>query len=298
MSKIVCFGEVLWDIFPTYKSIGGAPLNVALRLQSLQNDVSFISCLGDDKLGNELLQELQKKNIPSCYIQKNREYKTSIVNIFIDKNGNASYLINHPCAWDYIRLNNELKSLVQNSEAFIFGSLVVRSNTSRNTLIKLLSFSKFSVFDVNLRPPHYDISSIQALMNAANFIKFNDDEISEISTSLEIQGASIEQTIILIANNTNTSSICVTLGGEGAILFYENNFFYSQGYQVEVADTVGSGDSFLATLIDALLKADDPQLAIDKACAVGALVAKNKGANPTITKGEIDAIMNQNLPET
>ena len=69
MSKIVCFGEVLWDIFPTYKSIGGAPLNVALRLQSLQNDVSFISCLGDDKLGNELLQELQKKNTPSCYIQ-------------------------------------------------------------------------------------------------------------------------------------------------------------------------------------------------------------------------------------
>ena len=296
MTKIVCFGEVLWDVFPTHKTIGGAPLNVALRLKSFQNDVSLISCLGDDASGNDLQLELQKHRISSYYIQKDKEYETSSVIISLDKNGSASYLIHHPCAWDNIKVTSKLISLVKSSEAFIFGSLVARSNTSRNTLTKLLAFSKFSVFDVNLRSPHYHMSSIQILMNAANFIKFNDDEISEISTSLGIQGASIEQTIVFIANNTNTSSICVTLGGEGAILFYENRFFYSQGYQVEVADTVGSGDSFLATLIDALLKDEDPQLAIDKACAVGALVAKNKGANPMISEVEIDAIMNQDLP--
>ena len=96
MSKITCFGEVLWDVFPTHKKIGGAPLNVAMRLQSFQNDVSLISCLGDDTSGKELLEELQKQRISSHYIQKNGEYKTSTVNIFIDKNGNASYLINHP----------------------------------------------------------------------------------------------------------------------------------------------------------------------------------------------------------
>lgn len=295
MTKIVCFGEVLWDVFPTHKTIGGAPLNVALRLKSFQNDVSLISCLGDDTSGKELKLELEKFSI-SYYLQTDKEYKTSTVAISLDKSGSASYLINQPCAWDNIKVTSKLISLVKSSEAFVFGSLVARSNTSRNTLVKLLPFSKFSVFDVNLRSPHYNMSSIQILMNAANFIKFNDDEISEISTSLGIQGASIEQTIVFIANNTNTSSICVTLGGEGAILFYENRFFYSQGYQVEVADTVGSGDSFLATLIDALLKDEDPQLAIDKACAVGALVAKNKGANPMISEVEIDAIMNQDLP--
>jgi fructokinase len=193
-------------------------------------------------------------------------------------------------------VNNELKSLVKNSDAFIFGSLVARSNTSRNTLITLLDISKFSVFDVNLRPPHYQISSIQILMNAANFIKFNDDELKEISSSLGYLSASIEQTILFIANKTNTTSIAVTLGSKGAILFLKERFFYCKGYQVEVADTVGSGDSFLATLIDALLKDEDPQLAIDKACAVGALVAKNKGANPMISEVEIDAIMNQDLP--
>jgi len=296
MSKIVCFGEVLWDIFPTHKKIGGAPLNVALRLQTFENEVALISCLGDDKLGNELLLELQKYRISSLYIQKIKTYKTSTVSISLDKNGSASYLINHPCAWDNIQLNSELKSLVKRSEAFVFGSLVARSNTSRNTLIKLLPFSKFSVFDVNLRPPHYDLSSIQVLMNAANLIKFNDDEILEISKNLGIQGQSIEQTIVFIATNTNTASICVTLGEKGAILYYEKRFFYCNGYQVKVADTVGSGDSFLATLIDVLLKRKDAQLAIDKACAVGALVAKNRGANPKISGIEIDAIMNQDLP--
>ena len=296
MSKIVCFGEVLWDVFPKHKKIGGAPLNVALRLQSFQNEVALISCLGDDKLGNELLLELQNHRISSLYIQKIKAYKTSTVAISLDKNGSASYFINHPCAWDNIQVNDKLNSLVKSSEAFIFGSLIARSNTSRNTLLKLLTFSKLSVFDVNLRPPHYDINSIQVLMNAANFIKFNDDELKEISMSLGYQSASIEQTILFIAKKTNTTSIAVTLGSKGAILFYEERFFYCKGYQVEVADTVGSGDSFLATLIDALLKDEDPQLAIDKSCAVGALVAKNKGANPMISKLEIDAIMNQDLP--
>ena len=296
MSKITCFGEVLWDVFPTHKKIGGAPLNVAMRLQSFQNDVSLISCLGDDTSGNDLQLELQKNSISSYYIQKDKEYETSSVIISLDKTGSASYLINHPCAWDNIQLNSELKSLVKRSEAFVFGSLVARSNTSRNTLIKLLPFSKFSVFDVNLRPPHYDLSSIQVFMNAANLIKFNDDEISEISKNLGIQGQSIEQTIVFIATNTNTASICVTLGEKGAILYYEKRFFYCNGYQVKVADTVGSGDSFLATLIDVLLKRKDAQLAIDKACAVGALVAKNRGANPKISGIEIDAIMNQDLP--
>ena len=296
MSKIVCFGEVLWDVFPKHKKIGGAPLNVALRLQTFQNEVALISCLGDDKLGNELLLELQKHRISSLYIQKIKAYKTSTVSISLDKNGSASYFINHPCAWDNIQVNDKLNSLVKSSEAFIFGSLIARSNTSRNTLLKLLTFSKFSVFDVNLRPPHYDISSIQVLMNAANFIKFNDDELKEISVNLGCQSASIEQTILFIANKTNTTSIAVTLGSKGAILFFEERFFYCKGYQVEVADTVGSGDSFLATLIDVLLKRKDAQLAIDKACAVGALVAKNRGANPKISGIEIDALMNQDLP--
>ena len=128
-------------------------------------------------------------------------------------------------------------------------------------------------------------------MKAAHFIKFNDDELLEICTSLGVTLKTIEDQLQFIASHTTTQNICVTKGSKGAVLFYEGTFFYNDGYVVKVADTVGSGDSFLATLIDALLKKVAPQKAIDTACAVGALVAKNKGANPVISEQDIEAIL-------
>ena len=293
MTKFVCFGEVLWDVFPTYKKIGGAPLNVALRLQSFQNEVALISCLGNDTFGNELKSRLQELGVKMDHIQLSEKLETSRVEVVLDAMGVASYTIHDPCAWDDIQLNQELISLVKNTDVFIFGSLAARNINSRNTLKKLLSVSEFSVFDVNLRPPHYNLRTIEILMNAADFIKFNDEELIEIVEKFDGKHLSFEQSIIFIASKTNTRNICMTRGDKGAILFYENSFYYNNGYQVKVADTVGSGDSFLATLIDALLKKLNPQKAIDMACAVGALVAQNQGANPTISTKEIDVFLQQ-----
>ena len=293
MTKFVCFGEVLWDVFPTCKKIGGAPLNVALRLQSFQNEVALISCLGNDTYGNELKSRLQELGVTIDHIQLSKKLETSRVEVVLDAMGVASYTIHDPCAWDDIQLNQELISLVKNTKVFIFGSLAARNINSRNTLKKLLSVSEFSVFDVNLRPPHYNLRTIEILMNAADFIKFNDEELIEIVEKFDGKHLSFEQSIIFIASKTNTRNICMTRGDKGAILFYENSFYYNNGYQVKVADTVGSGDSFLATLIDALLKKLNPQKAIDMACAVGALVAQNQGANPTISTKEIDVFLQQ-----
>ncbi len=291
MTRIVCFGEVLWDVFPTQKKIGGAPLNVALRLHSFQNDVTIISSVGDDENGKELLHFIEKQGVYTGNIQINKNYETSKVAVVLDEKGAASYTITHPCAWDFIEINKHLLSLVKVSDAFIFGSLVSRNKQSETTLKKLLTFSSFAVFDVNLRPPHYTIAVLTNLMKAAHFIKFNDDELLEISTSLGVTLKTIEDQVQFIASHTTTQNICVTKGSKGAVLFYEGTFFYNDGYVVKVADTVGSGDSFLATLIDALLKKVAPQKAIDTACAVGALVAKNKGANPVISEQDIEAIL-------
>ena len=294
MSEFVCFGEVLWDVFPTYKKIGGAPLNVALRLQSFQNEVALISCLGNDPYGNELKSRLQELGVKMDHIQLSKKLETSEVEVVLDEMGAASYTIHDPCAWDDIQLNKGLISLVKNTKVFIFGSLIARGENSRNTLIKLLSVSEFSVFDVNLRPPHYNFRTLEILMRAADFIKFNDEELVEIVEKFDAKHLSFEQSIKFIASKTNTSHVCVTRGSKGAILFYENSFCYNKGYQVKVADTVGSGDSFLATLIDALLKKLNPQKAIDMACAVGAIVAQNQGANPTISSQEIETFLQQN----
>ncbi len=288
MKNIVCFGEVLWDIFPNHKKIGGAPLNVALRLQSLGNNLSIITSVGKDIEGEEILNLIDKKGINRNNVQIDETLKTGTVQVTLDTNGAASYIINSPRAWDNIKLTNTSKEITKNADVFIFGSLVARDSTSRTTLFELLKLANYKIFDVNLRTPHYTKDLLSYLMKTADFIKFNDEEIIEIAAELGFKKDSLEEIIQFIAKETNTKSICVTKGSNGAILYYNDTFYYNTGYKITVVDTVGAGDSFLASLIDKLINDSEPQNAIDYACAVGALVASKEGANPEINKQEIE----------
>ncbi|MCD4768748.1 MAG: carbohydrate kinase [Bacteroidales bacterium] len=291
IKKAVCYGEVLWDAFPTHKKIGGAPLNVALRLKSFGLNTSLISRVGDDDNGKEIAQFLESGSIDITALQTDNVHKTGEVTVTLNEKGSALYDIQYPAAWDRIVCNEDIIAVVSQSDVFIFGSLISRDTTSRTTLLKLLKVAPFKVFDVNLRPPHYTMDLIENLMNIADFIKFNDDELFEICESLGSVYESLEENIRFIAEKTNTSQICVTKGEHGAVLLFENQFYYNSGYQVQVVDTVGAGDSFLATLIVSLLMGTSSQAAIDRACAMGALVANSAGANPAITKEEMKEIM-------
>lgn len=294
MANIVCYGEVLWDVFPEYEKIGGAPLNVALRLNSFNNKVTMISSVGNDERGNQLLKYIESEGLNLDQIQINKDYKTSEVNVFLDDNGTASYTIEYPCAWDYIKLDDMLVNIVKQADAFIFGSLVVRNTVSYKTLLNLLTVAKFKIFDVNLRPPHYKINVLLELMNKANLIKFNDEELFEICSALNFNSENLKENIEFISNKTNTKIICVTLGGKGAMLLSDGVFYTNKGYKVTVKDTVGAGDSFLASLSHKLLNNEDPQNAIDFACAVGALVASSVGANPKISNDTINLLIENN----
>lgn len=287
MSKIVCFGEVLWDVFPNHKKIGGAPLNVALRLSSYKNDVCLISAVGNDELGRQIIDYLQSKNVNTENIQQLNSFETGQVLVSLNEKGHASYEISHPKAWDKIEFKEEVSNTIKFAKAIIFGSLVARDTVSKKTLLKYLQEGKFKVFDVNLRPPHYDLNILVQLMEIADFIKFNDEELYEISSKLGSEYNNLEQNIYFLAKKTNTKQICVTKGEHGAVLLINDKLYYNSGYKIKVADTVGSGDSFLASLIHKLLEGEKPQKSIDFACAVGALVAKNKGANPVILTEEI-----------
>ncbi|PNQ74018.1 carbohydrate kinase [Hanstruepera neustonica] len=285
--KVVCFGEVLWDVFSTYKKVGGAPLNVAIRLKSFGNEVSIISCIGKDALGMELLEIFKENKLDFSNVQLASDLKTGVVQVSLSKEGSASYEIMFPSAWDYIKYNDACKNLVANSDIFIFGSLAARNDTSRSSLLSLLEYANFKVFDINLRAPHYTQDLLNELMGRADFIKLNDEELIEIINNLGLDSTSIEDSIKRLSNHTKTSSICVTLGDKGAVLYYSDKFYYNKGYKVSVIDTVGSGDSFLATLINSIKKNESPQKAIDHACAVGAMVAQSEGANPVITNDGI-----------
>ncbi|WP_308992078.1 carbohydrate kinase [Mariniflexile litorale] len=292
MSKITCFGEVLWDVFPTHKKIGGAPLNVANRLQAFGNDVTMISAIGQGENGAKILKYLKESGINTGCIQVHNEYKTGKVKVMLNEKGSASYDIKYPRAWDKIRLTEINKGAVKNSDAFVFGSLAARDDSSRNTLLKLIELAKYKVFDLNLRPPYYTKELLIQLMNEADFIKFNDDELYEVSGYLNSKYRSMEQNIRYISKKTNTKHICVTKGHHGAVLFYNDKFYYNSGYLIKVIDTVGAGDSFLGSLISQLLNKVNPQEAVDFACAVGAMVAQSEGANPQITQSEIETFIN------
>ncbi|SDR96365.1 fructokinase [Polaribacter sp. KT25b] len=288
MKNIVCFGEVLWDVFPTHKKIGGAPLNVALRLKSLDNNVAIITKVGNDIPGTEIKDFIKERGVQIENVQIDEKLNTGEVAVLLDDKGSATYTINFPRAWDAIQLTKSAAKIVKESDAFIFGSLVARDHTSRNTLYELLKLAKYKIFDINLRAPHYSLDVLHYLMNEADFIKFNDEEIFEIAKSLDAKTSTLIETIQFIAAITNTKSICVTKGSKGAILYYQNTFYENAGYKVDVADTVGAGDSFLAALTDRLLKGVSPQESIDFACAMGAIVTSREGANPEITKQDIE----------
>ena len=293
MSRVVSFGEILWDKLPSGKVPGGAPLNFAYRLNSFQNSLSIISKVGDDSLGKGLTDFLNKNGLDTEHIQISKIYKTGEVNVSIDKNGIADYDILNPVAWDDISLNLKNIELTKNSSVFVFGSLICRNMTSRRTLKELLKIAPFKLFDINLRSPYYNMNLIEELMLSSDFIKFNYEEIEEIFTIYINKKATLENMIETISEKTKTKNICVTMGEKGACYYTNNSFYYQDGFKINVLDTVGAGDSFLATLVEGILNKTKPQEILKKACGVAALVASKEGATPTVSMTEINDLLDK-----
>lgn len=293
----VSYGEVLFDVFGEEKKIGGAPLNLALRTASFGFPVAMISAVGNDEDGKVICDYVRENQLDTSGIMTTQDYDTGIVQVTLNDRGSATYEIKFPSAWDFIELNENVQNIVQNADVFFFGSLSCRNDVSRNTLFSLLNFNPkmFKVFDVNLRKPFYNIELLEQLMNKADFIKFNDEEISEISSELGFQSDNLEENIQFVSEKTSTKSICVTLGKHGSILLWDDRIYRHGGYPVTVADTVGAGDSFLASLTAKLLTGHSPDDALDFASAVGAMVATFTGANPKIEYSQLDTFIKQSL---
>ena len=287
--KTICFGEILWDNFPDGKALGGAPLNVALRLLAMGADSSIISRLGNDELAQETKDKLNSYNIDQNLIQTDQTLATGIVDVTLDASGSASYTIKKPVAWDAIAITEENKQQVAASDLFIFGSLACRSTTSRETLYKLVKEAKRTVFDVNLRAPHYDLQQVTELLKMADVIKMNDDELEEICSYLDFDMNTHKDGLTYLSQYANAQTLCVTRGAAGALLLHNDHFYDSRGYKTKVIDTVGAGDSFLAGLLYNLFSKSEPQQSLEFACALGALVAGKKGANAHIENQEIMA---------
>jgi fructokinase len=287
--KIVSFGEMLWDVFPNGKIAGGAPMNVALHLHQLNTEVTFISKVGRDQDGQDLLSFLLGYGLPTDHILIDPSLPTGKVIVDDKDKENIRYEIVQPAAWDNINWTETFQNKVDQADAIIFGSLATRSEVSRSTLLKLLHTQTLRVFDINLRSPFYSKEGLQDLLSHADILKLNEEELQIL---IENHGLPTRpaDAIKELSASYNLRMICVTKGKDGADLFAEDLFFSHPGFAVTVEDTVGSGDAFLGALIDGYLKgADYPQI-LENACALGAMVATKKGGTPKYDVRDIEKI--------
>lgn len=285
--NVVCFGEVLWDMLPTGKMPGGAPMNVAIHLRNFGNSVSLISKVGTDDLGKELLEYLISKDMDIRYIQVGQTHLTGVVKVNLDNAQNVSYKIIAPVAWDYIGFDLDAQEIVAESAAFVFGSLAARSEQTFETLKAYLKVAKNKILDINLRYPNYDKPVLEFLLQNTDLLKINEEELVILSDYF-LQSNDLENQVKELSQKYEIPIICVTLGANGAVLFQNNQFYDFGGFRVEVVDTIGSGDSFLAMLISHQLSQKSIQETLENACAVGALVAQTSGATPAITFEQIE----------
>ncbi|MEO1416576.1 MAG: carbohydrate kinase [Bacteroidota bacterium] len=288
---ISVFGEMLWDLLPAGKQPGGAPMNVAVHLHNLGVATSLISKVGQDDLGNSLLTFLQERKLPTDWIQIDPTHATGTVNVNMDDAQEVQYEIVAPVAWDFITLEDALVEKVKASHAFVYETLAAREATSRDTLISLLKVSTFNVLDVNLRPPFYNRSLLTQLFQYAHLLKINHHELAELTDWLGVFKDDQERAHALI-HKYEIEGIIVTRGANGSIFIpSEGEPTEHPGYTVSVEDTIGAGDSFLAAFLSQWVQKAPVKTCLDFACALGAMVASSKGANPYISTADVQAFI-------
>jgi fructokinase len=291
---VCCFGEILWDVLPTGKLPGGAPMNVGFHLRNLGADVALISRVGDDDLGKDIKLYTTEKGCSIQWIQTDKKFSTGTVLVNTSDRNEMKYEILHPVAWDFIEANSETIEITKIAAAFVFGSLACRTSKTKETLFSLLKQTDaLKICDVNLRTPHFNKELIFELLQRADIVKTNNEELGIINSWFGGEG-SLETRSEFIRKKFNLKKIITTLGPEGALLVDESGAHRSRAYPVEVKDTIGSGDAFLAGIIKNLLQNKPNDYMINYASALGALVATQHGANPKISEQEIlDLIKNQ-----
>lgn len=290
--KVICFGEMLWDVFPEGKIAGGAPMNVALHLHQLGAHVKLISKVGHDQDGRELLNFVQQFGLSTEEITIDPALPTGRVIVDDSDKENVRYEIVQPSAWDNITWSQELQHRAKQSQAFIFGSLSARSGTSRATLLALLESAPLRIFDINLRAPFYSKEDLKVLLERTDILKLNDKELQILMEDHGLSGQ-VSSAMKALSAQYNLRMICVTKGKDGADLYAEDNFLSHPGFQVTVRDTVGSGDAFLAALVFGYLNGKSYKQVLEDACALGAFVATQKGGTPKYDVGDIENIKGQ-----
>lgn len=282
-------GEVLWDMLPEGKKIGGAPANFAYHVSQFGLQSCVVSAVGDDKLGHEILDNFHQKGLE--VIIPEVPFPTGTVQVEIDPKGVAQYDIKENVAWDNIPFTPELEALARNTVAVCFGSLAQRSIVSRTTINRFLDAmpqgeEQLVVFDINLRQNFYTQEIIENSLKRCNILKINDEELVTLSRMLGHPGIDFQDICRILLEKYNLKMLILTCGINGSYVFTPDHVSFQPTPKVEVFDTVGAGDSFTGSFIASLLQGKSVEEAHRTAVAVSAYVCTQPGAMPPLNNAQ------------
>lgn len=288
---VVGMGEALWDVLPEGKKIGGAPANFAYHVSQFGLPSCVVSAVGEDALGKEIVDNFTSKGLNQLIAEV--PYPTGTVQVEIDQAGVPQYEIKENVAWDNIPYTAHLESLAEKTRAVCFGSLAQRNVVSRNTINRFLDAmpqndDTLVVFDVNLRQGFYNKEILCNSMKRCNILKINDEELVTISRMFGYPGIDLQDKCWILLGKYNLKMLILTCGINGSYVFTPGNVSFQPTPKVEVADTVGAGDSFTAAFISSILKGKSVTEAHSLAVRTSAYVCTKKGAMPILPSEFVD----------
>lgn len=291
---VVGIGEALWDVLPEGKKLGGAPANFAYHVSQFGLQSRVVSAIGEDKFGNEILDNFQGKGLYTL-IEK-VEYPTGTVQVQLDNEGVPCYDIKENVAWDNIPFTDELKQLAQKTCAVCYGSLAQRNVVSRETINAFLDAmpegkGQYKIFDINLRQGFYTKEIICNSMQRCNILKINDEELVTISRMFGYPGIDLQDKCWILLAKYKLEMLILTCGVNGSYVFTPGSVSFVETPKVEVADTVGAGDSFTAAFVSAILKGKTVNEAHQLAVNVSAYVCTKNGAMPELPRNLINRVL-------
>lgn len=282
---VVGMGEALWDVLPEGKKIGGAPANFAYHVSQFGLPSCVVSAIGDDALGKEIIENFTSKGLDQLIAEV--PYPTGTVQVEIDQTGIPLYDIKENVAWDNIPYTEHLDALAKRTKAVCFGSLAQRNVVSRETINHFLDTmpkddDSLIVFDVNLRQGFYNKEILCKSMQKCNILKINDEELITVSRMFGYPGIDLQDKCWILLGKYNLKMLILTCGINGSYVFTPGNVSFQPTPKVEVADTVGAGDSFTAAFIASILKGKSVTEAHSIAVKTSAYVCTQKGAMPIL----------------
>lgn len=285
MQPIVGFGEILWDMLPSGKQAGGAPFNFTFHCHQLGWPAIMVSRVGKDALGEELTIKSKELGLNPVFLQEDSSHLTGTVEVQVDSQGQAEYEIKENVAWDHLEWNDGLKNLAGTCAAVCFGTLCQRNIVTRNTLKNFLECcpqKTIKVFDINLRQNFYTREILEESLYKATWAKVNEQELETLTDLLGLKGDDLKESLEILRRRYKLDLAALTLGENGCLVNTKNERIYLQGHKIEVADTIGAGDSFTAGLLVGLLKKKPLRRAIAIANDLAAQVASKPGGTPLI----------------